>query len=319
MDDKAWLDELSGRLRIPRYDHPIFGHKSGALIGVRDGYLIAVGLGKADDRRSSAVRLIVRYGRMEPALVKEALKPAKGDFKTLKVEPTATAAVRTYSFGKPKTADVSADVESMLAALPGVASSSSGKCEDCGREQREVVLFNHVPGYHCSGCQQQIRQKLDATAMQYDALETNLPMGLVYGVAAALAGSIAWGGVAYVSNHIFLYGAILIGLQVGKAVVKGIGKIDMAGRILIGVLTVASVVFGDAIFFTLVVMREKHLPFSLLLMQQIVAHLGEIESANFASVIFALIGADIIMYGTRKPSFKANFVPLGAPAPALPA
>jgi hypothetical protein len=319
MDDKAWLDELSGLLKIPRYDHKIFGHKSGALVGVRDGYLLAVGLGKSDDGRSSAIRLIVRHGTADPERMKESLKPAKGSFKGLKVEPNTTAAVRTYSFGKPKPAEVSADVASLMGAVAGSVSTSAGRCEDCGREERDVILFNNVPGYHCSGCQQQIRQKLDASAMQYEARETNLSLGVLYGAGAALAGSVAWGGVAYLSNHIFLYGAILIGLLVGKAVVMGIGKVSTTGRIMIGVLTVASVVFGDVIFFTLVVMKERNLPFSFPLMRVIVNNLGAIEGKNVASIIFALIGAAIIVYNTRKPAFKANFVPLGIPAPGVQA
>jgi len=319
MDDKEWLDEISKLLKIPRYDHKIFGHKSGALVGVRDGYLLALGLGKSDDGRSSAVRLIVRHGTADPERVKGALKPAKGDFKGLKVEPNIIVAVRTYAFGKPKPSEVSANVVSLLAALSAVAPPGTGKCEDCGHDEREIVLLNNVPGYHCPGCQQQIRQKLDASAMQYEAAETNLPLGLLYGAAAALAGSVAWGIVAYMSNRIFLYAAILIGLLVAKVVVMGMGKVNTAGRIMIGVLTVASVVLGDVIFFTLVVMRDRNLPFSFPLMRAIMNNLWAIESENFASVIFALIGAAIIVYRTRKPAFKANFVPLGAPPPGLPA
>ena len=319
MNDKAWLEELSGLLKIPRYDHKIFGHKTGALVGMRNGYLLALGLGKSDDRRTAAVRLILRHSTADPERVKEALKPAKGKFQGLKVEPQTTVAVRTYSFGKPKPSEVSADVDRLVAALSAVAPPSTGKCEDCGREEREIVLFNNVPGYHCSGCQQQIRQKLDASALQYEALDTNLPAGLLYGAVAALAGSVAWGGVAYLSGRIFLYGAILIGVLVGKAVVKGIGKVNTAGRILIGLLTVASVVFGDVIYFTLYVMKQRNLPFSPHLMRLIVNNLWSIEKENLASVAFALIGAAIIVYSTRKPAFKAQFVPLGVPAPGLQA
>ena len=86
---------------------------------------------------------------------------------------------------------------------------------------------------------------------------------------------------------------------------------------MIGALTVASVVFGDVIFFTLFVMKDRNLPFSLHLMRVIVNNLWAIEGENFASVIFALIGAGIIMYRTRQPAFKAQFVPLGAPVPGL--
>jgi len=361
MNNKTWLDELSGMLRIPRYDRKIFGDKSGALVGVRDGYLLALGLGRSDrwaavrtimrlglgaqerlkevlsrakgnfkglevgpgilglgrSARSAAIRLIMRHGTMDPERLKEALMPAKGNFKRLEVGPATTEAVRTYSFGKPEPSEVSADVTRLLAALSSSASPRAGKCEDCGHEEREIVLLDNVPGYHCYGCQQQMQQKLDASAAQYEARETNLPRGLLYGAVAALVGSVAWGVVAYLSNYIFDLGAILIAVLVWVAVLVGTGKVSTAVRITIGALTVASILFGDVIFYTLVAMKEEHLPFSFQLVRLIVDNLWAIESKDASSVILALVVAGALALVTRKPAFKAHFVPLGAPAPSL--
>jgi hypothetical protein len=121
--------------------------------------------------------------------------------------------------------------------------------------------------------------------------------------------------VAYGLNYIFLYGAILIGYLVAAGVLKGTGKVTRFGQIIIPVLTVASVLFGDAIFYTLIVMKDQHVSFSGKLLNAVVVHLWDIESKGngVLSLIFALVGAGYALYSARKPKFKAVFQPLGAP------
>jgi hypothetical protein len=165
----------------------------------------------------------------------------------------------------------------------------------------------------------QLTQKLDAAAIEYDKLETNLFLGLIYGMGAGLLGSLAWGGAAYLLNRIFLWGAIIIGAFVGKAVVMGIGKVTWTARVMIGVLTAASVAFGDAIFYGLTVMSRDHIAFMAAL-RVILANFWTIETApdgGGVSILFGLIGAGFVMYSTRKPAFKARFATLGTPATTL--
>ena len=319
MSNKEWLRQLSALTVLPYYEqHKIFGDKSGALIGTRDGYIVAVGLGRADGNYA-AVKMLLRFSKApDPQRIKQALEPVKGKFKVITDESTA-ALVRTYAFGKPNAASIAEDLQNLLAALKTVASQISGKCEECGRAEQQILLLNNVPGYYCSGCQVQLRQKLDAAAVAYENLETNYFLGVLYGVVAAALGSIAWGGVAYLAHRIFLWGAIIIGLFVGKAVVKGIGKVTWSGRILIGLLTTASVLFGDAIFYALSVMGPEQMAFGAAL-KAVLAHFWEIErksDSGVISILFALVGAGIVMYSTRKPAFKALFVPLGTPASTL--
>src|SRR5205814_2804909 len=175
-----------------------------------------------------------RYAKTpDPEHIKHALDPAKGKVKLTTNETTASL-VRTYSFGKPDAANVADELRNLLAALKTSASAINGKCEECGKAEPQVILLNDLPTYFCSSCQVQLSQKLDAAAIAYENLETNLPLGLLYGTAAALLGSIAWGGAAYLLHRIFLWGAIGIGLLVGKAVVKGTGKVTWTARIMIG-------------------------------------------------------------------------------------
>jgi hypothetical protein len=319
MKNEEWLGQLSRLTGLPHYkEHRIFGDKSGALIGISDGYIVAIGLGKVDGRHA-AIKMWLRYAKSQnPEGVKQALDPAKGKFKLVTDKATATL-TRTYSFAKPDAADIAEKFRELLAALKTSASPINGKCEECGKAEQPLILLNDVPSQYCSSCQVQLTQQLDAAAIAYENLETNLPLGLLYGSAAALLGSIAWGGVAYLLHRIFLWGAIGIGLLVGKAVVKGTGKVTWTARIMIGVLAIASVAFGDAIFYALTLMKEMQIAFMPAL-KLVLMSFWKLETdvdGGIASILFGLIGAGITVYGTRKPAFKARFVALGTPATTL--
>jgi len=319
MKNKEWLCQLSKFTGLPYYqEHRIFGDKSGALIGISDGYIAALGLGKADGGHA-AVKMLLRYAKtQDPNHVKQALDPAKGKFKVV-ADETAAVLVRTYSFSKPDASGVADELRNLLAALRTSASPINGKCEECGKAEPQIVLLNNVPTQYCYSCQVQLAQKLDAAAIAYENLETNLPLGLLYGAGAALLGSIAWGGVAYLVHRIFLWGAIIIGLFIGKAVVRGIGKVTWWARVMIGVLTAASVALGDAIFYAFIVV-DRNNGTLMAALKVVLANFGKIETdadGGLVSILFGLIGAGIVMYSTRKPTFKARFVALGIPATTL--
>jgi len=232
MNNKEWLCQLSSLTGLPYYEErKVFGDKNGALIGIRDGYIVAAGLGKAEGGHAG-VKMLLRYAKtQDPTRIKQALDPAKGKFKQVTTDASTATLVQTYSFGKPDAASVAEPLPGLLAALKTCAVPIGGKCEECGRDEPQMVLLNDVPTRYCSSCQVQLKQKLDAAAIEYENLETNLPLGLLYGVVAALLGSIAWGGVAYLLHRIFLWGAILIGLFVAKALVTGIGKVTWTARV----------------------------------------------------------------------------------------
>ena len=316
MKNEEWLCQLSKLTGLPYYpEHRVFGDKSGALIGIADGYIVALGLGKAEGGHA-AVKILLRYAKLQvPQQVQQALDPAKGKFRLVTDETTATLS-RTYSFGKPDPPAIAEDLRNVLAAVKTCATAINGKCEECGRVEPQLVLLNDLPTHYCSSCQVQLSQKLDAVALQYENLETNVPLGLLYGFGAALLGSIAWGGVAYLLHRIFLWGAIIIGMGVGKAVVKGIGKVTWSARIMIGLLTAASVAFGDAIFYTLTVVKEHHVALMPTL-KVVLLNFWAIETdadGGIISILFGLVGAVIVMYSTRRPTFKARFTPLGTTA-----
>lgn len=319
MKNAEWLSRLSNLTGLPYYEqHRIFGDKSGALIGVTDGYIVALGLGKGNGGHA-AVKALLRYATApDRDYVRQALTPAKGKFKLVAGETTTTL-IQTYSFVKPEAAELAERMRELLTALKTCASPIHDRCEECGRAEPQILLLNDLPAHYCSGCQVQLTEKLNAAAIAYENLETNLPRGLLYGVAAALLGSVAWGGVAYLLDRVFLWGAILIGLAVGKAVVKGTGKVTWAARIMIGAMTIASVAFGDSIYYALMVMKENQLALAPAL-KLVLLNFWKLEhdsEGGLISALFGLIGAGVVMYGTRKPAFKARFAALGTPATTL--
>jgi hypothetical protein len=195
MKNEEWLCDLSKLTGLPYYKgNRIFGDKSGALIGISDGYVAAIGLGKADGGHA-AVKVLLRYAKtQDPQQIKQALDPAKGKFKVTTDETTATLG-RTYSFSKPDAADVAEKLRELLAALKTGAPPIAGKCEECGKAEQQLMLLNDVPTHYCCSCQVQLTQNLDAAAIAYENLETNLPLGLLYGLAQRRYWA-AWHGVA---------------------------------------------------------------------------------------------------------------------------
>jgi uncharacterized membrane protein YeaQ/YmgE (transglycosylase-associated protein family) len=92
--------------------------------------------------------------------------------------------------------------------------------------------------------------------------------------------------------------------------------VDNLGRILVALLTVASVLFGDVIFYALVASKVTGQPISAGLILEIINNFWEIESESqggIASILFALIGAGVYLYSVRKPKFTVQYEPLGAP------
>src|ERR1700737_478092 len=295
-----------------------WGRKSGSVIGIRDGYVTVIGFERV---REARVVILLRFKNFtQPELLNSTLKestilPKKHG----KLATVGSDFVRwdwKYSFTKPKAEEVAKIADALREAVKTVAPGFDGRCEHCTSATTSMLtLMNNMPIFICAGCQEKVRQELDRAAIDYEAIVPNYPNGVVLGICAAAVGGIAWGLVAYAINRIFLYGAILIGYFVAGAVLRGTRKVTRFGQVIIPILTVASVLFGEAIFYTLVVMRHDRVPFSGSLLNAIVAHLWEIERKGngVLSLVFALIGAGYAVYAARKPKFKAAFQPLGTP------
>jgi hypothetical protein len=290
--------------------------KSGSAVGTRDNYITAIGFSK--NGNATNLVILLRFKKLEqPELVKSALKSAA--IKKGKLGAVGNDFVRwewQYSFTKPKAEEVAKLVEDLRTAIKPVTTAFDGRCEQCASTSTQsITLLNGTPMFICATCQEKVRHELNQAAERYEMITPNYPNGLALGLGAAAVGGLAWGLIAYAINYIFLYGAILIGFMVATGVIKGTGKVTRFGQIIIPVLTVASVLFGDAIFYTLIVMKEEHVAFSGRLLKAVVVHLWQIEmhGSGVLSLLFGLVGAGYSLYSARKPKFQAVFQPLGAP------
>lgn len=289
-----------------------FGQKDGAVMGERDGFLVAAGPCK-DSSGHSAVGILVRFPQTDHSdslrtEIKAAMKDQKG-----RLEGAGADFVRwvwTYAFKKPDAKRLADLLPPLLGAVKKVAAGFGGKCESCRSESSSrISLLNGVPSLYCANCKNDLQMKMGMAAQAYQETSANIPNGILFGAVAAVAGAIAWGGVAYLLNRIFLIGAIGIGFLVAWAVIKGMGKTNLFAKVLTGLLTVASVLFGDAFFFTLSAMKEMAVPFSGELLGLVMDNFWELESdaGGALSVLFGLIGAGYAVYQARQPSFTAQF------------
>jgi hypothetical protein len=317
MNENEYLQQVATLAGLRHYPQQgPWNKKSGSAVGTRDNYVTAIGF----SRNGQAANLVIllRFKKLEqPEQVKSALKSA--GIKKGKLGEVGSNFVRwewRYSFSKPKAEEVAKLVEDLRTAIKPVSTPFDGRCEQCSSAStRSLTLLNGMPMFICATCQDKVRHELNQAAVNYEAITPNYPNGLVLGLAAAAIGGLAWGLVAYGINRIFLYGAILIGYFVAAGVIKGTGKVTRFGQIIIPVLTLASVLFGDAIFYTLAVMKEEHVAYSSRLLKVVVLHLWQIEiqGSGVLSLLFALVGAGYALYAARKPKFRAEFQPLGAP------
>jgi hypothetical protein len=320
MNENDYLKQIAALTGLQYY--PLqgpWGRKSGTVIGTRDGYVTTIGFLRS---REAKIVILLRFKKVEqPELVKSAVSQGtavpKKHGKLAEVGSDFLQWEWKYSFTKPKAEDVAQLADTLRESIKTVARGFDARCEHCtSASTQALTLMNGVPIYICAGCQEKVHHELDQAAINYDAIVPNYTNGLALGIGASVLGGVAWGLVAYAINRIFLYGAILIGYFVAGGVLKGTGKVTRFGQLIVPIFTVASVLFGDAIFYTLVVMKHEGAPFSTKLLGAVLSHLWEIEREGngVLSIIFALVGAGYALYAARKPKFKAAFQPLGMPS-----
>jgi hypothetical protein len=312
------IASLTGLRHYPKQGP--WAKKSGCAIGTRDGYVTAIGIDRSG--REVKLAILLRFKKSEaPGALNAAVTqhPAvaqrkQGTFAA--VGPDFLRWQWKYSFTKPKPEDVAGLTDALRDALKQNTQGFDGKCEKCHSVSTpDLTLQNGVPMYICSSCQQQTQIAQDQAARDYEAITPNYPNGILLGIAAALLGGVAWGLVAYGLNRIFLWGAILIGYAIAWGVVKGTKKVTLFGQVIIPILTLASVILGDTLFFVLTVMKVRSVPFSQQLFLGVLTHLWgiEVETNGIFSSIFALVGAVAALYQARKPKFRAAFEKLAAP------
>lgn len=176
----------------------------------------------------------------------------------LQMDETMLLWTRQCPWRKPKPAQLAGWIEKLVASLSQMARPFEGKCEECGRTlgQRFVVV-NGIPRALCETCQQALVQKGQMAESAYDQTEANHLMGALFGVVAAVLGGAAWGTISFFTGRMFALVAIGIALLVGLGYRLGARKMDRTGQVLGVLLTIGGVMFGDVLFYALLVMQRR--------------------------------------------------------------
>ena len=138
--------------------------------------------------------------------------------------------------------------------------------------------------------------------------------GLLYGAAVGVVLAVLWGGIAYLINRIFLWGAIGIGVALAWAINRGMEKVNLFGRMLTVFLTLATVIVGDYLFILFSAAKEVEGGLNLRLAVLVAQEFFEADfkhGSGYVSLLFALVGAAYILYVNRPPKFQVKYEPLG--------
>lgn len=220
-----------------------------------------------------------------------------------------------FSLFGPKPEVVAAVLKVLVGFAAKAAKPVAEQCEGCGRESREGLwMADGVPVRICAPCRASQDEQARRAQEAYDGLVSNPLAGILYGVVAAVVLAALWGGVAYLINRIFLWGAIGIGVALAWAINRGMEKVNHFGRALTVLLTLATVLAGDYLFILFSAAREVDGGLSLGLASVVARQFYEVdfkEGSGGVSLLFALVGAVYVLYVNRPPSFRVKYEPIG--------
>ena len=308
---------LRNNLGFYPYKGP-FQHGKSTLVGCRRGLLVAFG-----SYPDGKLGVLVRFQSCpDPKALVTALKadPAMKQI-SRSVNVAADGQSVVWKFGKPFRFNhdkFKAALDSILeTVLVRVSPFPEGKCESCASTVKSLTLANGVPNLMCQSCRDRLTQDQDAKRREYEASDSNTLMGFLYGLAAAAVLAVAWGYLAYYDTedgtyhpklHILV--AAAMAFLICLAIKKGIGRIATAGYVIAPLLTAASKLAGDTLWFALIIEHEKHLQMTKQLMeaaaQNVFAFRWEFSAMTVIFDIAFVAAAPLILRGMR-PKFGLAF------------
>jgi hypothetical protein len=261
---------------LTHYPEKGWVHRTEHLVGERKGLLIRVGWGPAEN---PGLLTTIRFSktsdlaRLRQALIDDATLdalPGKGarrrklvvrtsDRKRIHLgeHPEFTLSEssltwrRAFPWRSPNPSRVSAWVDALIDAVARATAPFDGRCETCATgTARSYVLVDDLPVMMCTACQQRLRTEGEMAERSYDLKEARHVNGAALAVVAALVGGVVWSALAALTERIFAAAAIGIGALVAFGYRMGAGRVDVAGRVIAAVLTLASVVMGQAVLYT---------------------------------------------------------------------
>lgn len=322
---------MAALLGLPYYPNRRgpFG-KEGIIVGDLEGQLITVG--PASVGRSDAVGILVQSPPItdaaglratletDPAVLQALGKEKQGRANLrsmLHVGHERVALVWPIGLRPPSAEKIAALARSVATGVTQTVGELGRSCHRCGRSDASIMLVNDIPLHLCDGCAETLRFAGNEAARAYAQKSPNLLLGLLFGIGAGLASAVAWAIVALLSQRIFLILAIGIGLFVGWAIHRGMGKFTWLGQAAAVLITLGSVLVGELLYVVLLLVQEDADFFSAVL--AVLMNLDVIfkESDIWVSLFFGLIGALYILYRYRRPRVGIHVEPLESAPPGL--
>jgi hypothetical protein len=224
----------------------------------------------------------------------------------LVVDETSVIWSHAFAWSRPKPDKVRRWVEALLAAVSRATSGFDDRCEECrSAHVNGFVLYEGVPMLLCEGCRARSATAGEMAQQQYEQLDANYLLGILYATIAAAVGGTLWALFAIWSGKLYLAAAIGIGFLVAFCYKLGAQKLDRIGQIMGALLTIASVVLGDIIYYAWQVkLVRPDIGFRLdagwyALQEMVKESPGDI----ILTLVFAAVGAFVAAGWLQKPRF----------------
>ncbi|HEY6909160.1 MAG TPA: hypothetical protein VI356_07310 [Myxococcales bacterium] len=204
-------------------------------------HLAAVLRFNAEGRAEDVSRALNEAPEMAAAGLKRKLVASDADSATITIPP------RVF-LGLPAVDVVTGRVRAVLEALKRAVPDNRKVCRECGAAGAEPALLRGKVDRVCGACAERLEQEAVEVRKAYAARPVNLPLGLVASLVAGAAGAVVYGGAMIATNKMYWVLAILTGVMVGWAAVKGAGKAGVVVQAMAGMVTLASVLAGLVVF-----------------------------------------------------------------------
>jgi len=314
------------------------------VIGERKGLLIRVGWGTQENPGLIvAIRFpcVADLGRLRQTLVDDATLdtlPGKGKARRkMVVEDTGRKMIRigerpeffltdtcllwrrTFAFRTPKAAEIQTWVDTLVSAVAKATPGFNGRCESCATgSARQYVVIDGLPSMICSTCLERLKADGEMADRAYEMKEARHLPGATFALLAAVVGAVLWAGIAAITQRIFAMAAIGIGALVAWAYRAGAERVDVAGRVIAAILTVASVVMGEILLYTWWVAKANpEVGFNLDAGWYVYLETwSRSPKDEVMSIFFGLVGAWVASQALQKPKLKASIEAPGGAEPS---
>lgn len=287
---------------------------SGAFFGEMDGFpaqlsmvqkgnykhLVALLRFNAEGHDEDVKRALSESPELAVAGLKRKLVTSDADSVAISILP------RIF-LGLPAAEVVAGRVRAALEALKRAVPDNRKVCRECGAANAEPAILRGKVDRVCGACSERLEQEAVEVQKAYAARPLNLPLGLAASLVAGAAGAAAYGGVMIATNSMYWVLAILTGVAVGWAAVKGSGKAGVVVQAMAGLVTVVSVLAGLLVFIGYLINKQVEANGSTVDWMAFVKHAPRLLWASGRDTIFSLAGGLLgALYAIRKakpPSF----------------